>query len=60
VLDPDEASEVLADYERRNRFAAPVVRTVLSRLLGWRYRGSDADRVRAVLQLPLVAFTPDD
>jgi hypothetical protein len=31
---------------------------VLSRLLGWRYRGSGADHVRLVQQLPLIAFRP--
>jgi hypothetical protein len=27
------------DYERRNRFVAPIVRAVLSRLVGFRYEG---------------------
>jgi hypothetical protein len=27
---------VLHDYERRDRLAAPIVRAVLSRLVGWR------------------------
>jgi hypothetical protein len=55
-LDEREACNVLADYERRNRFARPVVRWVLGRLLGWRYDGSMPSRQRAVAQLPLVAF----
>jgi deazaflavin-dependent oxidoreductase (nitroreductase family) len=56
VLVPEEASEVMADYERRNRLAAPVVRSVLSRLLGWRYDGSDGARARLAAELPFVAF----
>jgi deazaflavin-dependent oxidoreductase (nitroreductase family) len=58
-LGPDEAVTVLADYERRNRLAAPVVRAVLSGLVGWRYTGSDENRRRLVGELPLVAFGPD-
>jgi deazaflavin-dependent oxidoreductase (nitroreductase family) len=58
ILDTEEAIAVLAGYERRNRFAAPIIRLALSRLLGWRYRGANADRVRLVEQRPLVAFRP--
>lgn len=57
-LSIDEAVRVVARYESRNRFAVPVVRRVLSRLLGWRYDGSDSARRRLVAQLPLVAFRP--
>lgn len=57
-LDPDEAVWVVERYERCNRFAAPIIRAVLSRLLGWRYDGSDDARRRLVAQLPLVAFRP--
>jgi deazaflavin-dependent oxidoreductase (nitroreductase family) len=56
----DEAVDVLADYERRNRLAAPLVRRVLSKLAGFRYDGSDAARRRLVDTLPLVAFRPLD
>jgi deazaflavin-dependent oxidoreductase (nitroreductase family) len=58
VLGPDEAEDVFADYEHRNRFAAPVVRSVLSRLVGWRYDGSPEARRRVVAQLPLLGFRP--
>lgn len=58
LLDADEAVAVLAGYERRNRIAAPVLRIVLTRLLGWQYRGSEQDRRRLVTQLPLVGFRP--
>lgn len=58
MLDTAEAVAVVKGYERRNRFAAPIVRGVLKRLLGWNYRGSDADRESLVQQLPLVAFRP--
>jgi deazaflavin-dependent oxidoreductase (nitroreductase family) len=55
-LGPEEAVEILADYERRNRFFAPVVRRVLTRLAGFRYDSSPQARLRLVEQLPLVAF----
>lgn len=58
VLDPDEAAAVFADYERRNRVAAPIVRAVLSRLAGFRYDGSAEGRRRVVETLPLVGFRP--
>ncbi len=58
VLAHDEAVAVLADYERRNRLLAPVVRAVLSRLTGVRYDGSDRARDQIADKLPLVAFTP--
>jgi hypothetical protein len=57
-LDADEATRVLAAYEGRNRVVAPVVRTVLSRLAGFRYDGSESARRRLVQVLPLVAFRP--
>jgi deazaflavin-dependent oxidoreductase (nitroreductase family) len=56
VLDADEAVSVIAGYERRARFMAPVVRAVLRRLVGWRYDGSDAARHRLARQLPLIGF----
>jgi len=55
-LEAAEAIDVVAAYERRNRFAAPVIRAVLSRLLGWQYDGSAQARSRLVEQLPLIAF----
>jgi deazaflavin-dependent oxidoreductase (nitroreductase family) len=57
-LSEEEAVNVVSNYELRNRFMAPLVRWVLSRLLGWRYRGSDNERRRLVGQLPLIAFRP--
>jgi deazaflavin-dependent oxidoreductase (nitroreductase family) len=57
VLSVDEATAVLADYEWRNRLAAPVIRFVLSQLLGWRYDGSPETRRRAAEALPVVAFS---
>lgn len=59
VLDTDEAARVLHSYERRMRFASPLVRSVLSRLAGFKYQDTDADRRRAVEILPLTAFTPN-
>jgi deazaflavin-dependent oxidoreductase (nitroreductase family) len=58
-LTEEEAIEVVADYERRNRLAAPILGAVLSRLLGWRYDGSDAARRRLVSERPLVALWPE-
>jgi deazaflavin-dependent oxidoreductase (nitroreductase family) len=58
ILDQDEAARVLAGYEQRNRFAIPIIRAVLSRLLGWHYDGSDEHRHRVAAQLPFVAFRP--
>ena len=49
VLDDEEASRVLADYERRNRWIAPVVRKVLGALVGWNYDGSEQSRRSLVL-----------
>jgi deazaflavin-dependent oxidoreductase (nitroreductase family) len=58
LLDEDDAVDALAGYEQRNRLLAPVVRRVLSRLVGWRYTGTDAQRRRLVAELPLVALGP--
>ena len=58
ILGADEAVRVIAGYEQRNRLVAPIIRAVLSRLLGWRYVGSDLDRRWLVAHLPLVAFRP--
>jgi deazaflavin-dependent oxidoreductase (nitroreductase family) len=58
ILDAEEAMDVIERYERRNRLIAPLLRLVLSRLLGWPYRGSESDRRRLVAELPLVAFRP--
>jgi deazaflavin-dependent oxidoreductase (nitroreductase family) len=58
TLGEDDAIAALAGYERRNRLAAPIVRRVLSRLVGWRYDGSDQARRRLVRELPVVALRP--
>jgi deazaflavin-dependent oxidoreductase (nitroreductase family) len=58
VLDAEEAVRVLAGYEHRHRLLAPIIRAVLSKLLGWRYDGTGQARCRVVAQLPLVAFRP--
>jgi len=56
ILDEEEAVRVIAGYEQRHWLIAPIIRLVLSRLLGWRYRGSSGDRRRLIAQLPLIAF----
>jgi deazaflavin-dependent oxidoreductase (nitroreductase family) len=58
TLGPAEAAAVLADYERRNRIAAPVVRRILARLSGFDYDGSEPARRELATRLPLVAFSP--
>ena len=58
VLDEAEAVEVIADYERSNHWIFPLIRFLLSRLVGWRYDGSQEARERLVRQLPVVAFRP--
>ena len=58
MLEPAEAAAALASYEHRNRIATPVIRFVLGRLIGRRYGGSAAERLRVVEQLPLVALSP--
>lgn len=57
-LDDNDAVAVLAAYEHRSRFVAPLVRAVLGWLLGWRYDGSPTARRRAVQQLPMLALRP--
>lgn len=57
-LAPAEASAVLDRYERRNRLIAPILRVVLSRLVGWRYDGSAPARERLVTERPILAFRP--
>jgi deazaflavin-dependent oxidoreductase (nitroreductase family) len=59
VLDEEEASRILADYERRNRWITPIVRKVLGALVGWKYDGSEQSRRSLVRQLPLIAFRPE-
>lgn len=43
---------VIADYERRNRWLLPILRPVLSKLLGRHYDGSTVSRALLVRQLP--------
>jgi deazaflavin-dependent oxidoreductase (nitroreductase family) len=58
ILRPAEAVPIFADYERRNRLIRPILRRVLTWLLGWRYDGSELSRSRMAEQLPVVAFRP--
>lgn len=58
ILDIDEATSALADYERRNRLLMPVVRAVLSRFAGWSYDQTPESRRRLVTQLPIVGLRP--
>ena len=54
----DEAAQILADYECRNRYVRPVINRMLGFLVGWRYDGSMEARHRLVRQLLMVAFRP--
>lgn len=45
-LGVSEAAAVLAEYERRNRYIAPIVRRVLSWLVGWHCDGTEAPTAR--------------
>ncbi|WP_396931064.1 nitroreductase family deazaflavin-dependent oxidoreductase [Mycolicibacterium sp.] len=58
TLEPSEAASVIADYERRNRLITPVVRTGLSKLVGWEYDGTPTARERLVHEVPLLGFRP--
>lgn len=58
ILDEPDAAAVLADYEHRNHLITPIVRRVLSRLVGWTYDGTDDARRRLVRELPIIAFRP--
>lgn len=53
-----EAERALADYERRNRYLAPLIRRVLSCLVGWHYDGTKSERQRLVTELPLIGLRP--
>jgi deazaflavin-dependent oxidoreductase (nitroreductase family) len=57
-LSTSEAAVVLADYERRNRYLAPLIRMLLSWLVGWRYDGTESARDRLVAELPLIGLRP--
>ena len=59
ILPLQEAEAVLAEYEHRNRLIRPVLRLVLSWLLGWRYDATPAARRRAVEHLPMVALSAE-
>jgi deazaflavin-dependent oxidoreductase (nitroreductase family) len=57
-LPVDEAVSVLEAYEKRSGIPQPIVRAVLSRLLGWSYDGTRESRRRAAEQLPMLGFRP--
>jgi len=57
-LSVSDAAQVLADYERRNRMLVPIVRFVLSRLVGWQYDGTTEARERLVSERPILALRP--
>jgi hypothetical protein len=58
VLDDVEACAVWLIMSGGTRCTAPIVRRVLTRLVGWPYDGSGPVRARLVGQLPMVGFRP--
>lgn len=58
VLTQAEAESAVATYERAHRLITPIIRRVLSRLLGWHYDGSEVARRRLAAELPIVALSP--
>ncbi len=56
VLAIDDAMDVLADYERRNRLIAPILHRALSALIARPYRGTNVDRRMLVSELPFVGL----
>lgn len=59
-LSEPEAALVLAEYERRSRLIAPILRRVLSWLVGWRYDSTEPARRRLVSELPVIGLRPAD
>ncbi|MDQ2895209.1 MAG: nitroreductase family deazaflavin-dependent oxidoreductase [Actinomycetota bacterium] len=57
-LNTTEAAAVLARYEHRNRLIAPIIRRLLSWLVGWPYDGTQVARQRLVTQLPVIGLRP--
>ncbi len=57
-LSESEAVLVLAEYERRNRLIASIVRRILSWLVGWRYDGTETARRRLASELPVIGLRP--
>ena len=53
-----EAQAVLAGYEQRHRYLAPVIHRVLSWLVGWHYDGTESSRHQLVNELPLIGLRP--
>ncbi len=58
VLALEEAEATFTGYLGRHRLIRPLLRPVLTALLGWRYDGSPEARRRMLEELPLVALRP--
>ena len=56
TLAEGEGAAVLADYESRHRYARGVTRWVISKLVGWRYDGTEEQRRTVARQLPIVVL----
>jgi deazaflavin-dependent oxidoreductase (nitroreductase family) len=59
-LGDEEAAATIAWYEGHSGLPALIVQRVLSGLVGWRYDGTPAARLRLVRQIPILAFRPRD
>jgi hypothetical protein len=55
-LDPPEEAAVLARCERRHRHITPVIRRMLSWLVGWDHDGTHLKRLQLVSELPMIAL----
>jgi deazaflavin-dependent oxidoreductase (nitroreductase family) len=60
ILTAPEGAAVLHGYLRSHHLLRPVIRRVLSWLLGWRFDGSSEAIERAARQLPMIGFRPPD
>jgi hypothetical protein len=45
-------------HERRNRYLGPLIHSILSWLVGWRYDGTESARHRLAAELPLIGLRP--
>lgn len=58
ILGEEEAVAAIMRYQHHHRLIAPLIRSVLGRLVGWHYDGSPAYTRRPVKQLPVIGFRP--
>jgi hypothetical protein len=59
-VEGEEAFELFSEFERRNRLLMPLVRPLISGLVGFRYDGSPSARRRLLDRMPLVELGADE